>query len=119
MNGVEILNQSNIYETDVYWWILIVCAGAGLLGGLIASIKEWINYGFDASYVVMTVMMTLACSFAGLIFTLASEHETETIDYIEYKVTASEDVTLNDFLDKYEILDQEGKIYIVKEKEQC
>lgn len=121
MNGVEILNQSNIYETDVHWWILIVCAGAGLLVGLIASIRDWRKYGFDASYIVLTFMLTLACSFFGLIVTLATEHNTDTIDYIEYKVVISEDVRLNDFLDKYEILDQEGRIYTVKEKEnkQC
>ena len=36
--------------------------------------------------------------------------------HIEYKVTIDDSVSMNEFLDKYEILDQEGKIYTVKEK---
>lgn len=39
------------------------------------------------------------------------------IDYIEYKVAIDDSVSINEFLDKYEILDQEGKIYTVKERE--
>ena len=33
------------------------------------------------------------------------------------KVTINDSVSMNEFLDKYEILDQEGKIYTVKERE--
>ena len=35
----------------------------------------------------------------------------------QYKVTISDEVSFNEFMDKYEILDQEGKIYTVKERE--
>ena len=44
-------------------------------------------------------------------------HETDELDYVKYQVTISDEVSLNDFMDKYEILDQEGKIYTVKERE--
>jgi hypothetical protein len=40
-----------------------------------------------------------------------------TVNYIELKVTIDDSVLMNEFLDKYEILDQEGKIYTVKERE--
>lgn len=33
-----------------------------------------------------------------------------------YKVTISDEVKMNDFLEKYEIIDQEGKIYVVRER---
>lgn len=36
--------------------------------------------------------------------------------YSTYKVTISDNVSLNEFTQKYEILDQDGKIYTVKEK---
>lgn len=39
------------------------------------------------------------------------------IDHIEYKVTVDDSVSINEFLNKYEILDKEGKIYTVKERE--
>ena len=35
----------------------------------------------------------------------------------EYKVTASDDVSLNKFIEKYEIIDIEGKIYTIREKD--
>jgi hypothetical protein len=34
----------------------------------------------------------------------------------QYKVTITDEVKMNDFIEKYEILDQEGKIYTVKER---
>lgn len=40
-------------------------------------------------------------------------HEYETI----YKVTVSDEVSMNDFLERYEIIDQEGKIYTVRERD--
>ena len=37
---------------------------------------------------------------------------------IQYKVTLSDEVSLNDFLERYEILEQEGKILTIVEKEE-
>lgn len=34
-----------------------------------------------------------------------------------YKVTISDEVSINDFMEKYEILEQDGRIYTVKERE--
>ena len=34
----------------------------------------------------------------------------------EYKVTIDDSVSMNEFMDKYEIINQEGKIYTVREK---
>ena len=34
-----------------------------------------------------------------------------------YKVTISDEVPLNDFLERYEIVDQEGRIYTIRELE--
>ena len=34
----------------------------------------------------------------------------------QYKVTISDEVQMNSFLERYELLDQEGKIYTVREK---
>ena len=36
--------------------------------------------------------------------------------YPTYKVTISDEVSMNEFMDKYEILNQDGKIYTVKER---
>ena len=36
-------------------------------------------------------------------------------DYTEYKVIVDDTVNMNEFMEKYEILDRDGEIYIVRE----
>ena len=36
----------------------------------------------------------------------------------QYKVTVSDEISMNEFFEHYEIVDQEGKIYTVREREQ-
>ena len=117
MTGVEILSSAIIYETEVCLWLIPLVAGIGLVIGLCIFIKEWIDCGFDAEYIFWTLALTVAFGFFGCLGALMSEHETDTVDHIEYKVTIDDSVSMNEFLDKYEILDQEGKIYTVKERE--
>lgn len=40
-----------------------------------------------------------------------------TFSRYEYKVIIDDNVSVNEFIEKYEIIDQEGKIYTVIEKE--
>ena len=117
MNGVEILNQITIYETEMPWWILWVFIGAGFLISLCFSIYEWVKYGFDGSFIWLIILGSAMCAWLGFLGVLIFEHDTDTVDHIEYQVTVSDDVNFNEFAAKYEILDQEGKIYTVKEKE--
>lgn len=117
MNGVEILNQTTIYQTDYYWSILWAFVGAGFLISLSVSIYNWAQYGFDGAFIVRIILVTTVCALIGFLATGISEHDTDTVDHIEYQVTVSDDVNFNEFAAKYEILDQEGKIYTVKERE--
>ena len=117
MNGVEILSSQTIYETEASWWLIAVGAGVGLLIALIVAIIEWVTLEFDAAYIPLIIIATLVGAFVGFLGCIMSEHETDTVDHIEYKVTIDDSVSMNEFLDKYEILDQEGKIYTVKERE--
>lgn len=117
MSGVEILSQNNVYETEAYPWLIAIFAGIGLLIGLVIAISDWVKYGFDASCLPVIIFITLGGAYIGFLMWALSEHETDTVDYIEYKVAISEDVNFTEFMDKYEVLDQEGKIYIVKERE--
>ena len=117
MTGVEILSSETIYETEVFWWIIPLFAGIGLLIGLILAITAGINYGFDGSEIWYVFALIVVFALLGFLGSLISEHEIDIVDHIEYKVTIDDSVSMNEFLDKYEILDQEGKIYTVKERE--
>ena len=117
MNGVEILNQTTVYETKECWGILWVFIGAGFLISFGIAIYNWVRYGFDADLILLIGYVTLACCIVGFMGVGMSVHYTDTVDYIEYQVTVSDDVNFNEFYSKYEIINQKGKIYTIKEKE--
>ena len=117
MNGVEILSSETIYEVEAFFWLIPVFAGAGLLISLICCIVSWIDFGFDIDHIGAILACAAIGACIGLLCAIMSVHETDIVDHIEYKVTIDDSVSMNEFLDKYEILDQEGKIYTVKEKE--
>ena len=118
MNGVEILSQETIYETTYPWWFILIFAGIGLIVGIIIMIINYLDYEmFDPTLLILTGGFVIIGLIFGMLIAENTNHETDTVDHIEYKVTIDDSVSMNEFLDKYEILDQEGKIYTVKEKE--
>lgn len=116
MPGVEILSSQPIYQTEYLWSIVLICTGLGFLLSLIAAIVSWTNLGFEWAELVVVLVTTLVTAFFGFLVTVSLPHETDTVDYIEYKCIIDDSVSLTEFNEKYEILDQEGKIYTVKER---
>ena len=111
MNGVEILSTETIYNTILPEW----CVPLGmLLGGvcLVLMIQLFVN-DYTWAGVLLSISM-IVCIAIGVLGLTDNENN---VNHIEYKVTIDDSVSMNEFLDKYEILDQEGKIYTVKEKE--
>lgn len=115
MDGVTILNQTNIYETITYpslFWVPLILF---FLVGLYFCIKESIDLGFCSDCILYLVLFTLIGFLIGVPCYISIQPKSDIIDYIEYKVIISEDVNFHEFMDRYEIIDQEGKIYTVKE----
>ena len=116
MSGVEILSiiEEPIYQFNgnAFCIGLSIIFTIGLICGIGIIVKD--NY-----YSVGAVSIILGIIF-GIIFGIQLgiifETETGEVD-TTYKVTISEEVSLNDFMEKYEIIDQEGKIYTVRERE--
>lgn len=111
MNGVEILSSETIYNTILPEWYFVVGMALGLISFLIGLSLV------DDQYYVAGIIVTVfaAVCFVSAIFGVITDDNNP--HYIEYKVTIDDSVSMNEFLDKYEILDQEGKIYTVKERE--
>ncbi len=111
MNGVEILSSETIYNTILPGW-----CGALAFALMIASC---IGVGVFSTYgkfgLTITSCVLIVASVVVVALALSSNHN--SVNHIEYKVTIDDSVSMNEFLDKYEILDQEGKIYTVKERE--
>ena len=112
MAGIEILSEQIMYNTFLPGW----CAGIGIIFAL---------FGLPIGLVILSESdikwpghILMALTFIGcfmMLFGLISNKN--SIDYIEYKATIEDSVSMNEFLDRYEILDQEGKIYTIREKE--
>lgn len=111
MNGVEILSSETIYNTILpeYW------LGIGL--GLGFLFVVFMAACFANGRIILGLICILLALGSGIIGSLGGTYSTTDIDHTEYKVTIDDSVSMNEFLDKYEILDQEGKIYTVKERE--
>lgn len=111
MTGVEILSSETIYNTILPEWCLALglILGIGFFMAALFSLLD--NYGIlgGICMVLMIASIVVAC--------LGGSESKADISHIEYKVTIDDSVSMNEFLDKYEILDQEGKIYTVKERE--
>lgn len=111
MNGVEILSSETIYNTILPDWCLIL----GLMGAFVfiyVTIKLFADCYDIAPWI--SLLVTIAFTVVAILGGIPNKNN---VDYIEYKVTINDSVSLTEFLDKYEILDQEGKIYTVKERE--
>ena len=111
MNGVEILSSEIIYNTILPKWCLAVgllaaIVFAGCLAASIAWERLWA--------VIICAICLLGCVGCMICAGIPNKND---IHHIEYKVTIDDSVSMNEFLDKYEILDQKGKIYTVKERE--
>lgn len=116
MSGVEILSTTEVV-TDVVWnyWLAgFIYIGVIILCGLA---------GYLCSDCLDKFENTIIGCFAGavlgiLIYLFFAAITSKPAAYkMEYKVTISDEVSMSEFLDKYEIIEQEGKIYTVRERD--
>ena len=118
MEGVEILSSAQaVAETAFNWTAFWIAFGVTLAFCLFLGIWHVANGECEWWLILITSLigiiggMMMGCMFGSVC-------ETPTTYETHYKVTIDDSVSMNEFLDKYEIIDQEGKIYTVKEKEE-
>lgn len=118
MNGVEILASSEVViETAFNWQIFWIFLGGILV--LSISLSLFFNFldefGLKNAIKVGVIVGLLFGIFTGIVsgFGCGIPLVYET----QYKVIVSNEVQMNDFVEKYEIIDQEGKIYTVRERQ--
>ena len=116
MNGVEILKETAIYYSILPVWLIILLYlwGFILLAVTVTAFCAYIKFGDkqDKSAGVISLITTLALLSASIVGMFPSSK----IAYTEYTVILDDSVSFNEFTEKYEIIDNEGKIYTVKEK---
>jgi hypothetical protein len=119
MTGVEILASSEVevdwlFNWKVFWIAVIV---TWIVMFVISIIVYIIDGNLDAAFIPAATIIcgTLGGIMFGVLFGCVKG---EPIEYeTQYKVTISDEVLMNELLEKYEIIEQDGKIYKVRERE--
>ena len=117
MPGVDILAVEEVaVEFALNWiWFWIVL-GVVALGTLIYTIPKVVSGEY--SWPIIPFLLIVFGLVGGMFGIALANAFKKPIAYApQYKVTISDEVSMNDFLEKYEIIDTEGRIYIVRERE--
>lgn len=117
MSGVEILATKEVAIAWASWnwkgflFTVGMCFLVAIVAGILASGSEDWKLG-----VIIFLVVFIA---GGPLFGILIGGTTgEPIEYeTQYKVVIDDSVSMNEFTEKYEIIDQDGKIYTVREKD--
>lgn len=110
MEGVTILNQFVVESGLISPWLEIGCSLCvlGFLGVVIFGI-----IAASEGRLLIPLILAALCFFAGVCIGISGPQVNET----HYQVTISDEVNFNEFNERYEIIEQNGLIYTVRERE--
>lgn len=113
MPGVEILNTTIHYKEVMPTWVLIVIIAIIVIPAMAMLIGSSVHS--DLLFTIGGISLILGFVLA-LIIGSTIRQTTNEIEYIEHEVLVDDSVSLTEFNEKYEIVSQKGKIYVVREK---
>lgn len=117
LEGINILNKVEIMEppmwVSVVIIVLFIISLLSLGMGIVDAIED-ITDGHTWIFIVVTIVAYLALIIMG---NVDKQLLTEPTGVYEYQVTIDDSVSMNEFLEKYEIIEVNGKIYTIREKE--
>lgn len=107
MDGIEFLSHEIVYNTLVPPALTIA-----LLIGLVilTCLGVLIKNRMRTFYFVAMFLAAVAIFFAGI------APDKTSVSFVEYKVIVDDSVSLNRFLDTYEIVDRDDRIYVIRER---
>ena len=117
MDGVTILNEFEVVTKTVFSLESFRCGaligvGIGLILAIIFGIQE-------ADWFAFFIGLGAFCTLIGLLVGLLGGFilKPKPVEYeTHYEVSINEDVNMQEFMDKYEIIETRGSIYTVREK---
>lgn len=114
MPGVEILNTTIHYKEVLPTWVIIVIIAIIVIPAMAMLIGSSVHS--DLLFTIGGISFILGFVLA-LIIGSTIRRTTNEIEYIEHEVLVDDSVSFTEFNEKYEIVSQKGKIYVVREKE--
>lgn len=113
MTGIEILATNEVVTAYGFSWniFLVVFSVLIIVFTLVVGFVLLQDYGWRSFLYGFICGLILGAVFGSL-----SGNKQKPLEYeTQYKVIISDEVSMNDFLKKYEIISQDGKIYTVME----
>lgn len=116
MTGVEILNETQIvaeyaFNWTAFWIVTAVCFVICLIVYL-CTIWEVEVLPWTVAWIVIWIFASFI--FGGLFAAAIAPVPTEYVT--EYKVYLENNVNMEEFIEKYEIIKQEGKLLTIRER---
>ena len=116
MNGVEILNEYEVVteqQGNITVGIIVWCVVAVVVIGI--GLYEWLSC--DCSWVIVPAFAVLGILYGVILGGLFGGLFAKPVEYAtEYEVRLSPQVSMLEFTEKYEIIEQRGQIFVVREK---
>ena len=113
MDGVTILNTIELTGTSPGAFVTLVITG--LLFLILMSCAEPINPKADG--LVIFLIASSAIAFLVCMGIMVYQSENRKTGELQYEVTIDDTVSMTEFNKKYEIIEQRGDIFVVKERE--
>lgn len=117
VEGVTILNQFEVVTKTIFSWESFW--DSVLVGVIIGFIAAVIFGLYEQEWAAFFVGLIVYCTGLALLLGVVSGYvvEPEPIEYeTQYEVSINEGVNMQEFMDKYEIIETRGSIYTVREK---
>ena len=115
INGVTILATNIVTMTNPILNVILIAlgivAGLGFLFILLGIITNCSGIG-------VTGLISLLTAFILFIVCIPIDFATQVPDYNTYEVILDDSVSMNEFMNTYEVLEQRGQIYVIKEIEE-
>lgn len=115
IDGVTILATNVVTMTNpvmnAIFITLGIIAGLGFLLFILGLITDCLGIGATGG-------ISLIVAFVLFIICVPIDNMTQVPDYNTYEVIIDDSVSMNEFMDTYEVLEQRGQIYVVKEIEE-
>ena len=110
LEGITILNEftQNVFNADAFLWGFLISAFVESVVCIILACRTE-----DMSWMAICMALLIPCLFIGA----ACGDCFFTNEETQYQVLISEDVSMTEFNERYEIVDQEGQIFTIREKE--
>ena len=121
INGINVLNKTEILTTEpiyIIWLLLLISAIILLVSFVITIICMSCDNNFLKNIGTISGTTLIVSFFSSLILLLLMSATGKTVHTgkYAYEVIIDDEVSLNEFYEKYEIIDVNGKIYTIKER---